>query len=68
MKKIIIALLWASFLLSGTFATDNTNFIDKNINSIKLNIKATNTLPQQDINDLLAFFDQIKAELEKWNY
>ena len=68
MKKIIIALLWASFLLSGTFATDNTNFIDKNINSIKLNIKATNTLPQQDMNDLFAFFDQIKAELEKSNY
>ncbi len=64
MKKIIIALLWV-FFLWNVFAVNNNSFIDKNINTIKSSIKATNTLPQQDINDLLAFFNQIKAELEK---
>ena len=64
MKKIIIALLWV-FFLWNVFAVNNNSFIDKNINTIKVSIKATNTLPQQDMNDLLAFFDQIKTELEK---
>ena len=64
MKKIIIALLWI-FFLWNVFAVNNNSFIDKNINTIKVSIKATNTLPQQDMNDLFAFFDQIKAELEK---
>ena len=64
MKKIIIALLWV-FFLWNVFAVNNNSFIDKNINTIKVSIKATNTLPQQDMNDLFAFFDQIKAELEK---
>ena len=64
MKKIIMFLLWA-FFLWNVFAVNNNSFIDKNINIIKVSIKATNTLPQQDMNDLLAFFDQIKTELEK---
>ena len=65
MKKIILTLLWALFLLSGVFAVNNTNIVNKNINSIKSSIKTNTTLPQQDINDLISFFDEIKAELNK---
>ena len=65
MKKIILTLLWALFLLSSVFAVNNTNIVNKNINSIKSSIKTNTTLPQQDINDLISFFDEIKAELNK---
>jgi len=64
MKKIILALLWVSLISSSVFAVDNINIVNENIDSIKSDIKETNTtLPKEDIDYLLAFFDEVKAEL-----
>ena len=66
MKKILITLLWVSYLLWNVFAVNNVNTVENNINEIKGNIKETNTtLQKEDIDYLFAFFDEIKAEMKK---
>ena len=67
MKKILIALLWISYLLWNVFAVNDVYIVENNIKEIKNGIATTenNSLSQEDIDYLCAFFDEVKVELEK---
>jgi len=64
MKKLIV-ILWSWCLFANTFAFDNYSFVEEKINIIKEDIVTIKCLPQNDINYLLAFFDEVKMELER---
>jgi len=64
MKKVIV-ILWSLYLFANTFAFDDYSLVEERINNIKEDIATTECLPQNDINYLLNFFDEVKMELER---